>query len=65
MKLDLADLKQLFDSIEQQGIDRTLDEGYLSFAESDHVLHNMLKKYWDLNKQIQDYVQRAREQYEI
>jgi hypothetical protein len=65
MKLDLADLKQLFDSIEQQGIDRTLDEGYLSFAESDHVLYNMLKKYWDLNKQIQDYVQRAREQYEI
>ena len=65
MKLDLAALKQLFDSIEQQGIEKTLDEGYLSSAESDPTLHSMLKKYALLNKQLKEYVQRAREEYEI
>lgn len=65
MKLDLADLKQLFDAIEQQGVEKTLDEGFLPFADSDHILHSMLKKHSLLTKEIKDYVQRAREQYEV
>lgn len=65
MKLDLGDLKQLFDMIEQQGVEKALDEGYISFAESDHILHAMLKRYAALTKEVREYVQRAREEYEI